>query len=253
MGTILEKIVSHIPDFLPVPYLLEERPVPIDIIPMIADRFFVIAETKKGSPSKGIIRDDYRPGEIAVDYQRAGASAVSVITEENFFYGSKEHLPMVKAAVDLPVLRKDFLVHPYQVYESYNMGADFVLLIAACLTDRQMDRLYHLALSMGMQVLLEVHVQEELERVLKLEPGLIGINNRDLKTFNVDLNTSFNLKKRIPDHIFVISESGISSNEDIDALKKAGFAGVLIGESLLKQRDSETALRNLLSKTEEPK
>ncbi len=254
MKTILEKITDRIREeekdkfdkFSLSEVKLKKRPDPIDILPLIKQNFFVIAETKKGSPSQGIIRKDYHPVFISAGYREAGASAISVLTEEHFFYGSKRHLPMVKENVDLPVLRKDFLVHPFQVYESYNLGADFVLLIAACLTDERLKELYDLTLSLGMQALIEVHTEEELKRVLPLNPKLIGINNRDLKTFHVDLGTSFRLKKMIPEDIFVISESGIRRSEDIKALKEAGFSGVLIGESLLKKADPSLALGKLL-------
>jgi indole-3-glycerol phosphate synthase len=223
-----------------------DRQPPIDIPPLMEKQFFLVAEAKKGSPSKGIIRPDYHPAVIAADYERAGASAVSVITEPDFFYGSKLHLPLVKQTVNLPVLRKDFILHPFQVYESFNLGADFLLLIAACLTDEELEKLYRLTLSLGMQALVEVHTREELDRVLQLHPRIIGINNRDLKTFQTDIGTSFALKKFIPGDIFVISESGICSHEDITALKNAGFAGALVGESLLRQTDPAAALKQLI-------
>ena len=218
----------------------------LDILPLMEKKFFLIAEAKKGSPSKGIIRHDYHPAAIAADYERAGASAISVITEPDFFYGSKLHLPLVKQTVNLPVLRKDFILHPFQVYETFNLGADFLLLIAACLTDEELEKLYRLTLSLGMQVLVEVHTREELDRILQLHPRIIGINNRDLKTFQTDINTSLVLKKFIPGDAFVISESGIRSHEDITVLKHAGFAGALVGESLLRQSDTAAALKQLL-------
>lgn len=254
MESILTTIINRIMEvegrqfesFSPSTFPLKDRPLPINIIPLLEQGFFVIAEVKKGSPSKGVIREDYDAAAIAADYQRAGASAISVITEQHFFYGSKQHLPMIKETVNLPVLRKDFLVHPYQVYESFNLGADFVLLIAACLTGQQLEELYRVILSLGMQALIEVHTREELDRVLPLKPQIIGINNRDLKTFTVNLSTSFHLKQFIPGDIFVISESGIKSRDDIEALKKAGFSGALIGESLLRQKNTRTALKKLL-------
>jgi indole-3-glycerol phosphate synthase len=240
--TILKKITNRIKqdekenfyNFSAADFVLRERPEPIDVLALMEREFFVIAETKKGSPSKGVICEDYDPAAIAGIYQETGASSVSVITEKNFFFGSKDHLPLVKQTVSLPVLRKDFLIHPYQVYESYNLGADFVLLIAACLTGYQLEKMYRLTLSLDMQALIEVHTEKELERVLKLKPAIIGINNRDLRTFKVDISTSYRLKKMIPEDIFVISESGVQSNEDITALKTSGFSGVLIGEYLLR-------------------
>jgi indole-3-glycerol phosphate synthase len=261
MNTILKNIINKIidvegprfEDFSPASFQPAKRAEPIDIIPPMDREFFVIAETKKGSPSKGIIREDYSPAGIAADYQEAGASAISVITEENFFYGSKTHLPQVKAQVDLPVLRKDFLVHPFQVYESYNMGADFILLIAACLTDEKLRELYRLAETLGMRVLVEVHTHEELNRAIKLEPKIIGINNRNLKTFEVDLSTSFRLKRKIPQGIHVISESGIRAPSDIKALREAGFSGALIGESLLRQQDTAIALKKIITERKRQK
>jgi indole-3-glycerol phosphate synthase len=255
MQTILERITDRIREreehnfrmFSPGTVIMTERTAPVDILSMMEEDFFVIAETKKGSPSKGIIREDYNPAALAAAYRRAGASAVSVITEEDFFYGSKQHLTQVKEVVDLPVLRKDFLVHPFQVYESYNLGADFILLIVACLTDEELQKLYSLSLSLGMQVLIEVHNKWELERALALNPPLIGINNRDLRTFTVDLETSFYLKGFIPEDIHVISESGIKSKNDIESLKLAGFSGALIGESLLRHYDAGRALKRMMS------
>lgn len=245
MKTILDNITEKIPEKQEVQHTARKGS-PIDIIPLIKKAFFVIAEVKKGSPSKGIIRENFFPTEIASAYERGGASAVSVVTEKNFFSGEKKNLTDIKKKIKLPVLRKDFLIHPYQIYESFNMGADFVLLITTCLTDSKLQELYKISTSMGMEVLVEVHNEKELERVLKIEPRIIGINNRDLKTFEVDLNTSFRLKESIPHSIHVISESGIRSHEDIDKLKSAGFSGVLIGESLLRQADPEYALRRLI-------
>jgi indole-3-glycerol phosphate synthase len=256
MMTILDRITDMIKDvegdrfrdFIAPSVPLKRMNKPIDVLPLLETGFFVIAETKKGSPSKGIIRQDYDPAALAKDYEQAGASAISVITEEYFFFGSKQHLKLVKETVNLPVLRKDFLVHPCQVYESYDLGADLVLLIAACLTDDELSSLYRFTLSLGMNALIEVHNKEELDRVLVLEPKprLIGINNRDLKTFTISLEASFQLKPFIPEDIFVISESGIDAHAHIQALKEAGFAGALIGESLLKQKNTRRALTRLL-------
>ncbi len=256
METILHKIVERIREdeagnfcaFSLDRYALRARPRPISILTRLEEGFCLIAEVKRGSPSKGIIRPNYFPPEIAEGYQRAGASAVSVITESNFFYGRKEHLKEVRRAVSLPLLRKDFIVHPFQVYESFNLGADFILLIAACLSGRLLRELYCHALSLGMEALVEVHTQEELERVLGMTPmpRVIGINNRDLKTFKVDLNTSFQLKKLIPPDIFVISESGIKTPAHVQSLRAEGFAGALVGESLLREEKPSDALRNLL-------
>lgn len=255
MNSILNMIVKGIREaegerfanFSALDFKLVEREAPIPIVPLLKKNFMVIAETKKGSPSKGIIRTPYDPVEMALSYEDGGASAISVITEENYFYGKKEHLSEVKKRVNIPVLRKDFIIHPYQVYESYNLGADFILLIVACLSDVELKELYNLSLSLGMEVLVEVHNREELERGLKIKPGLMGINNRDLESFDVDLGNSFKLKEFIREDIFVISESGICLREHINGLKEVGFSGVLIGESLLIQDDPGKALNALIS------
>ena len=254
MELILKKIIEKIRrdekhnflDFHPQRMDLERQTPPIDIIPLIEKNFFIIAEAKKGSPSKGIIREKFDPEQLALSYENAGASAISVVTEKNFFFGEKGHLKKIKERVQLPVLRKDFLIHPYQVYESYALGADFILLIAACLKQDDLRELYEIALSLGMNILVEIHDEEELNRVLKIKPQIIGINNRNLKTFQVDFQTSFRLKEFIPKDIFVISESGIQSHEDIVRLKKSGFSGVLIGESLLRQENVTNALKRMI-------
>ena len=246
MISILEKITANIPKGKRIQKSARKEG-PIDIIPLIKRGFFVIDEVKKGSPSKGIIRQPFNPLDIARSYEKGGASAISVLTENHFFYGDQRFLSDIKKQVTLPALRKDFLIYPYQIAESYNLGADFILLIAACLTDTKLEELYQMATSMGMHVLVEVHNQSELKRVLKVRPKIIGINNRDLNTFAVDMNTSFRLKKMIPDHIHVISESGIQSHKDIIKLKTNGFAGALIGESLLKQTDPGNALKRLIN------
>ncbi len=254
MDTILQKITMMIrkdneklfSDFdESSPLLHRKASEPIDIIPIIRNEFFLIAEAKKGSPSKGIIREEFDPVEIAVNYEKAGVSAVSVITEKNFFFGHPEYLRKVKERISIPVLRKDFIIHPSQIYEAYNLGADIVLLIAACLDDTSMHSMYKQIRSLGMNALIEVHNEFELERVLKFKPSIIGINNRDLKNFKVDLNTSYRLKKMIPEDVFVISESGIKNHQDILKLKEYGFAGVLVGESLLRKEDVYTAVMEL--------
>lgn len=256
MNSILKKITERIIEdnaevfnsFSVSTFKLVERSQPIDIFPLIKESFFVITEVKKASPSKGVIRKNFNPVEIAMAYEKAGASAISVITEKNFFKGSPENLELIrKAGVKLPLLRKDFIIHPFQVYQSYNLGADFILLIAACLDDSILANLYALSLSLGMQVLIEIHNEQELKRILPLKPKLIGINNRDLNTFSIDISTSFSLKERIPSDIFVISESGIQSNEDVLTLKEKKFSGILVGESLLRKDDLQKALRELLN------
>lgn len=246
METILKKITDKVPPPTGAMPPLQERIPPQDILPILKDSFFMIAEVKKGSPSKGIIRENFNPIEIAKAYESAGASAISVLTEEHFFFGKKDFLPQIKEEVTIPLLRKDFLIYPYQIHEAYNLGADFLLLIVACLTDSMLSELYKLTRNLGMQALVEVHNHEELERALKINPDVIGINNRNLKTFEVDMLTSFQLKEEIPDDIFVISESGIQSNADILDLREGGFAGALVGETLMRQKDVTVALKELL-------
>lgn len=250
LKTITDRIIqdesANFEAFSPDCFILAKREKPVDVLSHLEKDFFVIAEVKKGSPSRGIIRKELNPVELALGYEKGGASAVSVITEKNFFFGEKRFLTDIKKHISLPVLRKDFLVHPFQVYESFNLGADFILLITACLTDSRLKEFYDTSLSLGMHALVEVHNELELERALKINPAIIGINNRDLKTFQVDKATSFRLKPLIPANIHVISESGIKSHQDIAELKHRGFSGVLIGESLLRQKDVTHALRELV-------
>lgn len=215
---------------------------------IVNNEFVLIAECKKGSPSKGVLVDDYSPVELAKAYEKAGAYAVSVLTEKNYFHGAKKHLAMVKAAVSVPVLRKDFIIHPYQIYEAYELGADIILLIVACLDDEKLRELYDLIVSYGMTALVEIHNEEELIRALALKPELLGINNRDLKTFKIDIETSFRLKTLIPPEVKVISESGIKNNEVIARLRKAGFFGALIGESILISSDVRVKINELMGR-----
>ncbi|MDD4528025.1 MAG: indole-3-glycerol phosphate synthase TrpC [Candidatus Margulisbacteria bacterium] len=251
MDDILAKITSQIASeekaffdaFDSVKVTLTRKDKPLQVL---SDEFFLIAECKKGSPSKGIIVDDYAPVELAKKYEKAGASAISVLTEKNYFHGAKKHLSMVKSAVNIPVLRKDFIIHPYQVYEAYELGADIVLLIVACLDNDKLHELQELIISYGMTPLVEVHNEEELERALAINPTLVGINNRDLKTFKVDVETSFRLKKLIPDRIKVVSESGIKNNAVVKRLKDAGFFGALIGESILVSSDVRVKINELM-------
>jgi len=254
METILKKITDAVrrdlahsfDECLKLSPLKRELGPPLDVISRLKKSFFFMAEVKRGSPSKGIIRRDFHPVSIALDYEQAGASAISVVTEKNFFYGDRDYLKQIKQKVRIPVMRKDFLLHPCQIYESFALGADFVLLIAACLSDQELRILYRRARSLGMEALVEVHREKELERVLALRPMIIGINNRNLNTFKVDIKTSFRLKKLIPPDIFVISESGIRTHKDIFQLRERGFSGALVGEALLKEIDVGQALRRLV-------
>jgi indole-3-glycerol phosphate synthase len=207
----------------------------------------IIAEAKKASPSKGIIAPDFDPVKIAQNYQEGGAHAMSVLTDVDFFQGSLSYIPLVRAAVDLPVLRKDFIIDPYQIEEAKIYGADAILLIAAILDTVQMRDYRQIAESLGMDVLVEVHDEKELQEALKAESRLIGINNRNLNDFSVDLETTFRLLKDIPPSIPVVSESGIKSVDDMVQLKKAGVTAALIGESLMRSEKQGECLSKLLS------
>jgi len=206
----------------------------------------IIAEVKKGSPSKGIIREDFDPVAIARSYQRGGASCLSVLTDCDYFYGSLDYLAQIRGQVDLPLLRKDFIVDPYQVYQARAAGADAILLIAAALDDGRLLELAELANELGLDTLLEVHDGAELDRALQLPVDLIGINNRDLQTFVTDLAVTENLAGKIPRLQVAVAESGIHSRADIERLQQSGAGAFLIGESLMREADIEAKLRSLL-------
>ena len=207
----------------------------------------VIAEIKKASPSRGLLRPDFRPPDIARSYHQAGASALSVLTEEEFFQGSLDYLTAARNAVPLPVLRKDFIVDEYQVYESAAAGADALLLIVAALEDNDLKELFALAERLRVAALVEVHTAEELERAVAAGSKIIGINNRNLSTLEVSLETSFRLREKIPAACLAISESGIKSGEDLERLAGAGFNAVLIGEHLMLADDPGEELSRLFS------
>jgi len=219
----------------------------------------LIAEVKRSSPSAGIICEEFDPPDIAKKYELAGAAAVSVLTDEKFFGGSIEDLAAVSKRIDIPVLRKDFIIDEYQIFEARAYGADAVLLIAAVLSDDQLDSFYNIASDLGMASLIEVHTEDELKRVLaamgaagrgKMPDKLIvGINNRDLNTFEVDLDTTAGLMKLIPKNkgIVVVSESGIRTAEDVRKIKKTGASAVLIGEALMRSGNIEGTIEELLS------
>lgn len=207
----------------------------------------LIAEVKKASPSKGLIRPDFHPVDIAKAYEKAGADCISVLTDVSFFQGSNEYLQQVKQAVSPPVLRKDFTLDPIQVYEARAIGADAILLIAAILTQGEMKSLHTLAKDLGMDVLVEVHNKEELEKVLQLDASLIGINNRNLHTFVTDLKTTEELIPLIPKEKVIVSESGISSKEDVAYLQSLGVNALLIGETFMRQAVVEDAVTDLMS------
>lgn len=203
----------------------------------------LICEIKKASPSKGIISEKFDYLKIAKEYELSNASAISCLTEPYYFLGKDEYLINIKKNVNIPVLRKDFIKYEYQIYESFLIDADAVLLICAILTDEELIKLYNLAETLGLDSLVEVHNLEELNRALKINPKIIGVNNRDLKTFNVDINTSINLKKYISDDIIFVSESGIKTKEDILRINPNAC---LIGESLMRSSDVKQKLSELL-------
>ena len=213
----------------------------------------IIAEVKKASPSKGVIRNDFDPTEIAKDYEASGAACLSVLTDEPYFKGHDDYLKDVKAATALSVLRKDFMIDPYQIYESRALGADCILLIMAALDDSLAKDLKELSEELGMDTLIEIHNAEELERALDLSPELLGVNNRNLKTLDVDLHTSYTLAERIPPEIFKISESGIGSAKEIKTLQSHGYQGFLIGESLMKEQNISQKLKNIIDTDQELK
>ena len=205
----------------------------------------VIAEIKKASPSRGVLREDFHPAEIAASYERHGAACLSVLTDADFFQGSEAYLQQARAACSLPVLRKDFIIDPYQVYEARVIGADCILLIVAALGDAMMLELSHLADHLGLAVLVEVHDAEELERALMLPTPLIGINNRNLRTFNTDLNTTLNLLPAIPPDRIVITESGINAQTDVALMRAHHVHTFLVGEALMRAVDPGAALARL--------
>jgi indole-3-glycerol phosphate synthase len=206
----------------------------------------VIAEVKRASPSAGLIRREFDAVEIARIYERHGANCVSVLTDESFFQGHLDHLRAVRQAVSLPVLRKDFLLDRYQVLEARAAGADCVLLIAECLDDCRLRELYFYAAELGMDALIEIYEPENLERVLKLEPPVVGINNRNLKKMATDLEHSIRLRRQIPSAVLVVSESGIRTRDDVLRLQEAGIGAMLVGETLMRAKDIGAKLDELL-------
>ncbi|MCK5237625.1 MAG: indole-3-glycerol phosphate synthase TrpC [Deltaproteobacteria bacterium] len=211
------------------------------------DGINIIAEVKKASPSKGIIREEFDPVEIASIYDRAGACAVSVLTEDKYFLGSLDYVTAVKEAISLPVLRKDFIIDPYQVYESRAIGSDALLLIVACLTPETLSELLALTESLGMAALVEVHSKEELGIALDAGSKIVGVNNRNLRTFSTDTRVTKELSELVPDDIIMVAESGINTREDILELKGYGADAFLIGEALTREADIELKLRTLLT------
>jgi indole-3-glycerol phosphate synthase len=234
-------------------------PAPRDLIAALrtAPGVALIAEVKRASPSKGVLRPDLDPVELAVTYAAGGASAISVLTDERFFQGRLEHLTHIRAQVashpaddhqpqPLPLLRKDFIVHAYQVYEARAAGADALLLIAAVLSDAELEGLLSLTHALGMAALVEVHNEQELRRVLRLAPRLIGVNNRDLTDFSVDLNVCLRLRPLIPPGVCMVAESGIHTRADVARLAAAGVDAMLVGEALVTASDIGAKIRELL-------
>ncbi len=211
-----------------------------------APRMALIAEVKKASPSAGDIRADVDPVAVGKIYDAAGASCISCLTDEKYFQGRLEYLTAIRAEVSIPVLRKDFILDRYQVLEARAAGADAILLIAECLNDCQLRELYFYASELGMESLIEIYEPENLDRVLKLEPGLMGINNRNLKTMVTDLGHSMRLAAQVPQSCLLISESGIRSRADVDQLKEHGVRGILVGETLMRQNDIAAKVRELV-------
>lgn len=209
----------------------------------------LIAEVKKASPSAGIIRPDFDPVQIAIEYEQAGVHAVSVLTDEKFFSGKLEYLAEIKPQVSLPLLRKDFIIDEYQVYESAIAGADAILLIVAALDDKQLHDYAQLAQQeIGLYILVEVHNQQELDRAMKIEPDIIGINNRDLATLKVDLAATEKLMKAIPKECIIVSESGIKTRDDVVHLQSIGVDALLIGETLMSSSDISLKIKELFAK-----
>ena len=205
----------------------------------------VIAEVKKASPSKGVIRKHFVPSEIAISYEQGGAACLSVLTDAQFFQGSTKYLQEARAACGLPVIRKDFIIDPYQIYEARAMGADCILLIVSALSKEQLYSLYDVALSLEMDVLIEVHDAEELSVALPLGAKLVGINNRNLRTFETSLNTTVDLLEMIPDDRIVVTESGIHTKEDITFMRQHKVDSFLVGEAFMRAEEPGTQLRSL--------
>jgi indole-3-glycerol phosphate synthase len=210
-------------------------------------RAAVIAEIKKASPSRGVLRQDFKPAEIARSYERGGAACLSVLTDIDFFQGADAYLQQARAACSLPVIRKDFIVDPYQVYESRVLGADCILLIVAALGDAMLGELTHLAVQLGMDVLVEVHDHEELQRALEVPGRLIGINNRNLRSFETRLDVTLGMLAKVPDDRIVVTESGIHTPDDVALMRANGVNAFLVGEAFMKAGDPGEKLAELFA------
>ena len=230
---------------------LSDVPPPRDFLAALttgdqSDRVSLIAEVKKASPSKGIIREDFNPVEIASAYAQHGASCISVLTDENFFQGHLDYLKQVRAAVDVPLLRKDFVLDDYQVYQARAAGADAVLLIAECLESGQLKSLHSLINELGMTALVELYDAKNIPAVLACAPKLVGVNNRDLNTFEIDLRHSIRVKEKLPSDIAMVSESGIFTNQDVQLMQQHSVDAILVGESLMRNDDIGLAVKRLI-------
>ena len=212
------------------------------------NNFNLIAEIKKSSPSKGLICKKFDPIQIAIDYEKAGAKCLSVLTEKNYFGGNINYISQIKKSVNIPILRKDFIIDEWQIIESFHAGADCILLILAILSDSQVKIFYNLSNKLGMDVICEVHNEEELKRAVKLEVNCIGINNRNLKTLNVDKNTFHLLSSKIPSKTIKICESGLTCNDDLKKFTKSGANAFLIGETLMKSYNIYEETKKIIKK-----
>ncbi len=257
MSTVLSEIVRHkrseiaaVKQQKPekqLQQLAESAPPVRDFLAALSSgRPGLIAEVKKASPSAGLIRADFDPVSIARSYEAAGAQCLSVLTDEKFFQGHLDYLQQIRCEVSLPVMRKEFILDRHQILEARAVGADCVLLIAECLNDAELNDLHQFAAELGMQTLIELYDPENLQRVLDTGTQLVGINNRDLRTFVTTLDHTFDLLSRIPADVLLVSESGIRTHEDIRRLADQGVGGVLVGESLMRQPDIERAVRQLM-------
>lgn len=226
--------------------IAQQKP-PLDFASAIkGDRIRLIAEVKQASPSRGILHPDLNPTRLAATYAEGGAAAISVLTETNYFMGHINYLPAIREAVELPLLRKDFIFDTYQIYESRAYGADALLLIVAILSQKQLEELVSLSHSLGLKCLVEVHNEDEVERAILNKAEIVGINNRDLNTFAVDINTTYRLRPLIPQQQIVVSESGIRNGNDIEKLGKWGVDAVLIGEALITAGDITGKMKELM-------
>ncbi len=226
---------------------IAQRKAPLDFaLALGGNGTRLIAEVKRASPSRGVLCPNFNPIELAKNYAQGGASAISVLTEATYFEGSIDYLAAVREEVELPLLRKDFIFDPYQVYESRAYGADALLLIVAILSQEQLEELLSLSHSLGLRCLVEVHNEDEVERAVISQAKIIGINNRDLNIFNVDINTTHRLRPLIPGQRIVVSESGISRRSDVEKLRGWGVNAVLVGEALVTASDIPTKMRELI-------